>query len=297
MIDWLRTGPNSVTMRHSSKIKEHKSVEVSGFGVFIKRVPAVPATIPVRYVHRDDYYMFGLIEGGECTLTIDSEPHRFQTGEAFFILPGQTHGFAGATELKACILMVDTAFVGQTHRCAFDTYASARHSVRPDERRIGELLTLFDLIARRIDDVKNDGSKELLHQLAAVAAGIIAELLEEAEARRSTARNRQTELLQTFRALVRSESHNEHRPSYYAARLNITPGYLNEVVKAATGLNCMHYIRQTLLSQAKKALVHTDKHVRQIGFELGFHDQAYFTRLFTRHVGSTPSQFRANNRN
>lgn len=297
MIDWLRTGPNSVTMRHSSKIKEHKSVEVSGFGVFIKRVPAVPATIPVRYVHRDDYYMFGLIEGGECTLTIDSEPHRFQTGEAFFILPGQTHGFAGATELKACILMVDTAFVGQTHRCALDTYASARHSVRPDERRIGELLTLFDLIARRIDDVKNDGSKELLHQLSAAAAGIIAELLEEAEARRSTARNRQTELLQTFRALVRSESHNEHRPSYYAARLNITPGYLNEVVKAATGLNCMHYIRQTLLSQAKKALVHTDKHVRQIGFELGFHDQAYFTRLFTRHVGSTPSQFRANNRN
>lgn len=165
----------------------------------------------------------------------------------------------------------------------------------PDERRTGELRTLFDLIARRIDEVKNDGSKELLHQLA--AAGIIAELLEEAGARRSTARNRQTELLQTFRALVRAESHNEHRPSYYAARLNITPGYLNEVVKAATGLNCRRYIRQTLLAQAKNALVHTDKHVRQIGFELGFHDQAYFTRLFTRHVGSSPTQFRANNRN
>lgn len=53
--------------------------------------------------------MIGLIESGECTLTIDSEPHRFEAGEAFFILPGQTHGFAGATDLKACILMVDTA--------------------------------------------------------------------------------------------------------------------------------------------------------------------------------------------
>lgn len=284
-------------MRHSTKIKEHKSVEVSGFGVFMKRVPAAPAAIPVRYVHRDDYFMFGLIEGGECTLTIDSEPHRFEAGDAFFVLPGQTHGFAGATELKACILMLDTAFVGRTHRYAFDTYASTRHSVRPDERRTGELRTLLDLIARRIDDVENDGSKELLHQLSAAAAGIIAELLEEAETRRSTGRNRQTELLRAFRALVRAESHNEHRPSYYAARLNITPGYLNEVVKAATGLNCSQYILQSLLSQAKKALVHTDKHVRQIGFELGFHDQAYFTRLFTRHVGSSPSRFRANNRN
>lgn len=46
------------------------------------------------------------------------------------------------------------------------------------------------------------------------------------------------------------------------------------------------------LIEAKNLLVTTDKPVSEIGFELGYEEKAYFTRVFKKNSGQTPTEFR-----
>ena len=39
-------------------------------------------------------------------------------------------------------------------------------------------------------------------------------------------------------------------------------------------------------------LIYTDKSVKEIAFDLGFNDPAYFTRFFTKSVLKSPLQFK-----
>lgn len=84
-------------------------------------------------------------------------------------------------------------------------------------------------------------------------------------------------------------------PSYYASLLNISPGYLNEIVKEVTGMSVTLYIRNELILQAKRLLVHTGLSIKEISNMLGIDDYAYFSRIFMQTTGISPSAFRLKN--
>lgn len=49
----------------------HKVAQISDYGIFLKAITATSTEDTVMYSHRDDYYIFGLIDEGECSLCID----------------------------------------------------------------------------------------------------------------------------------------------------------------------------------------------------------------------------------
>lgn len=81
-------------------------------------------------------------------------------------------------------------------------------------------------------------------------------------------------------------------PAEYATVLNITPAYLNEVVKAVTGNPVSYWIHQEIILEAKRALFYTESTVKEIAHLIGFSDPAYFIRLFKKLTGASPLQFR-----
>jgi len=46
------------------------------------------------------------------------------------------------------------------------------------------------------------------------------------------------------------------------------------------------------LVEAKRMLLHTNKTVSEIGFELGYNEKSYFTRVFRNKLSVTPTEFR-----
>jgi AraC-like DNA-binding protein len=46
------------------------------------------------------------------------------------------------------------------------------------------------------------------------------------------------------------------------------------------------------LIEAKNLLISTNKTISEIGFELGYNEKAYFTTVFKKKSGQTPSEFR-----
>jgi AraC-like DNA-binding protein len=51
-------------------------------------------------------------------------------------------------------------------------------------------------------------------------------------------------------------------------------------------------IQERILIEAKRLLSYTRKSVKQISFDLGFEDVAYFSNFFKKHTSQSPLDFR-----
>jgi AraC-like DNA-binding protein len=67
---------------------------------------------------------------------------------------------------------------------------------------------------------------------------------------------------------------------------------LNESLRLETGLTARDLIRERLLLEAKRLLLHSELTMAEIGYELGFEDPSYFSRVVRRELKTSPVEFR-----
>ena len=92
-------------------------------------------------------------------------------------------------------------------------------------------------------------------------------------------------------------TNNEHFPKLptvknLAELVNLSPGYLGDLLKKETGLNAQEHIHQAIIEQAKNSLQNSNKSVSEIAYKLGFEYPQYFSRLFKQKTGITPLEYR-----
>lgn len=86
----------------------------------------------------------------------------------------------------------------------------------------------------------------------------------------------------------------KHTVADYAELLHIAPKTLTHKFKNLRLDSPNQFIINRILLEAKRLLFYTDKPVKEIAYDLGYEDPAYFNRLFTNKTGSTPSNFKKN---
>ncbi|WLD15520.1 helix-turn-helix domain-containing protein [Planctellipticum variicoloris] len=72
----------------------------------------------------------------------------------------------------------------------------------------------------------------------------------------------------------------------------MTPKTLGRIVREHLGTTPTDLIRSRILIHAKWQLLHTLKPVKEVSRELGFGDELYFSRLFKKATGHSPTFFR-----
>ncbi|MFJ5828845.1 helix-turn-helix domain-containing protein [Streptomyces sp. NPDC093089] len=77
-----------------------------------------------------------------------------------------------------------------------------------------------------------------------------------------------------------------------AELIGVTPGYLTEAVRAATGRTPGDLLRAARTREAQRLLIGTRLSIRQVASRVGFDDPAYFCRFFRRETGRSPGDFR-----
>lgn len=83
------------------------------------------------------------------------------------------------------------------------------------------------------------------------------------------------------------------RVSYVAARMNVSPNYLSDVLKTLTGKSTIDHIHFRLLEKAKERLLSSHKSIKELSYELGFEYPQYFSQFFKEKTKLTPTEFRA----
>ncbi len=82
------------------------------------------------------------------------------------------------------------------------------------------------------------------------------------------------------------------RVAFYAAKLSISEKRLGKATSKAIGKMPKEIINERLMLEAKRLLVHGNKSIKEIGFELGFDDPTHFIKFFRKHAQKTPVAFR-----
>jgi AraC-like DNA-binding protein len=99
-------------------------------------------------------------------------------------------------------------------------------------------------------------------------------------------------LAEQFINLVRENYRRERQTAFYAGKLNLTPKYLSQVIKSATGKSASGWIEDFIMLEAKALLKSTNMTVQQISDELNFSSQSFFGKYFKRKTGLSPKKYR-----
>jgi AraC-like DNA-binding protein len=79
---------------------------------------------------------------------------------------------------------------------------------------------------------------------------------------------------------------------YLADALNLSPGYLSDMLRSLTGQNAQHHIHDKLIEKAKEKISTTNLTISEIAYELGFEHLSSFNKLFKAKTNLSPSEFR-----
>ena len=99
-------------------------------------------------------------------------------------------------------------------------------------------------------------------------------------------------VVRKFNLLVEGDFRKEHSVSYYAQRLNKSPKTLSNLFAIYNNKTPLQIIQERIIIEAKRLLQYTDQSIKQITFDLGFEDTAYFSNFFKRHTSLSPLEFR-----
>jgi AraC-like DNA-binding protein len=98
----------------------------------------------------------------------------------------------------------------------------------------------------------------------------------------------EAEFLRQFSQLVESHFRKRHGVADYADLLKALSKRLNRYRSETPN----DIIKDRIMLEAKRLLLYTDMTVKEIAYNLGYEDPAYFNRLFVKTTGIAPAEFR-----
>ena len=127
------------------------------------------------------------------------------------------------------------------------------------------------------------------------AEGLALELLATAtrEASAVWSRRPTPRWLTSAEELLRTRTGDCIRLSELAEAVGVHPIHLARTFRARHGVSVGEYGRRVRIEWAAAEITRGESSLAAVATEAGFADQSHFTRLFKRHVGTTPARFRA----
>lgn len=103
---------------------------------------------------------------------------------------------------------------------------------------------------------------------------------------------KEMDFFRDFSRLVEIHFRTKHTVADYADILGVAPKTLSNKFNRLELTQPNDIIKERIILEAKRLLGHSSLSVKEIAYQLGYEDPAYFNRLFTNKVGDTPSNFK-----
>ena len=241
--------------------------------------------------HKHDFYLVFFVEQGTGIHEIDFTRLEVKPFQIHFLRPQQVHYWKLSEDTVGYQLMFSTNTLHALDRLSTlpffqldvppvltltaDGYATIQqelkklHQVLSEEDAIGQEISIlqFFLLLKTIQ-------RQYLHTYPALEAQV------------------KDNKVQEFKVLLEMYFKTQNQVAFYAEKLHITPNYLNIRVKKILGISASHSIQQRVILEAERLLITTDLSIKEIAYELGFHDTGYFNHYFKKWKHKTPGQFR-----
>lgn len=244
------------------------------------------------YAHRNDNYSFIVSEWGYASMNIDFNVVKFIERDIYFIAPGQVQDDVRANECDYWYIEVATSLIPKEYLTVFENVSPFQVTHNMDAEEFKQCQTILYLLAQQFASNPDSAYyKQILQELLQTFICVIARKYMQNDTIDNASRPQQ--ITRDFKRLLEKNIKLEKSPSHYAAILNISEAYLNEVIKRTTGFTAGYWIRYCVILEAKRLLFYTEMDVKEIAYSLGYENHTYFSKLFKQAAGVTPLTFRA----
>lgn len=155
------------------------------------------------------------------------------------------------------------------------------------EEIIDTYLKIFDLVEK-----EQPGFQQITSGMIIKLLGYIISF----EKQKGFSGKRIAQVIETIRFEMRQNIEKEFDLKAMAQKHNVSYSYFRKMFKKYTGVPPGQYHLQLRIKRAKELLVSTEKSIKEISYELGFQSIFYFSNMFKKKEGCTPSHFRNKNR-
>lgn len=115
---------------------------------------------------------------------------------------------------------------------------------------------------------------------------------QEPKAKSAVSEQKEPFILQNLKDAIEKDFKTKHSASDYAKSLNISASALAKLTKVHFNKTLTDLISERIIIEAKRELYLTNKPVKQIAYELGYHDEYYFSRFFKTNADVSPQMYR-----
>jgi len=241
------------------------------------------------------YFTIAWNTGIQQTVTIDGGEYDFMPGTILPLMFNLSFSFGRAEDIVAwqfnrefyCIIDHDAevSCVGFLFAGADQVFINTDEQ---DQARLRLLLHIFIEELKTRDNIQNDLLLLLLKRLIIV----ITKLAKSGSVPDQNKTNDKLDIFRQFNLLVEANFNREHSVQYYADRLHKSPKTLANIFLLYNEKTPIQMIHTRIMIEAKRLLYYTSKSIKQITYELGFEDPAYFTNFFKRNTAQSPVEFR-----
>lgn len=81
-----------------------------------------------------------------------------------------------------------------------------------------------------------------------------------------------------------------------AGKMGVSQRYLSDTLKKETGKTTTEHLQMYLIDEAKNILLNPGKSISEVAYQLGFEYPQYFSRIFKKREGISPTDYRENYR-
>ncbi|MEM7117819.1 MAG: helix-turn-helix transcriptional regulator [Chloroflexota bacterium] len=263
----------------------------------IKRIEALPKIAMRPIPHRHTFYVLFWVTAGSGTHYLDFVGDEIRPNSLHFVGPGQVHYWDVKEALAGYALLFESALFleqGDKHLLEQLTFfrtingLSVLNPPVPSVDWINKMIHRLDQEYRQLQFARSLGIIAWLRLLLIEAQ----RLASEHEIETSLVSSEQR-LTNRYINLVEKNAIAQHKVEWYANQLAVTVAHLSKSVKNAHGITAGSLLRNRLVLEAKRLLVHTNETAATIALQLNFEDASYFGRFFKRETQQTPRQFRS----
>lgn len=248
--------------------------------------------------HRHNYYtiIWSITATGKHI--IDFNEYNIESYSIFFVSPDQVHQIITDPKPTGYVILFTPEFL-EKNSIRNDFIANLKLFKKSDEtpplQPSGHMIKTLKPFAEQMLDAFHNKGDMYMESIGAYLKLFLIECNNQCSLFPGT--NTQTievgkTIVKNFKTIVELNYNLSHQVKFYADSLNVTPNYLNEVIKSSINVSAKDFIQNRLILEAKRMIVFTDKSGKEIGFDLGFDDPSHFSKFFKSNTGQSLQDFK-----
>jgi len=250
-----------------------------------------------------DFYKITFITKNSGRLRYGQDYYDFNDGSMLFLAPNQ---LVGTTEYNrntyAYLLLIHPDFfLGYPLAQKIKQYGYFAYSVNEalhlSEQEKDIILSIYSIMEQELNSRVDEFSQEVMIAQIELLLSYVNRFYKRQFMTRKAVNN---DILQKTEAILddyynNQQSLNQGIPTvqFLSAQLNLSPGYLSDILRLHIGQNAQQYIHLKLVEKAKEKLSTTALSVSEIAYELGFEHPQSFSKLFKSKTKLSPVEFRS----